>query len=164
MYGVQYTDRQWEQALRWRLGIQSPGPQQPCLNIKANEDPCGEVLDADGDHAVICACGPMRIARHNGLADLYADMIEEVGGIARREVFVPELTNQSEAWLDVWAYGIQELPDALLDVTVRHPGAQSYQPEASRQTGWAASRAEKDKKERYPTAAGREVWPIAHET
>ena len=106
----------------------------------------------------------MRIARHNGFADLYADIVEEVGGIARREVFVPEFTNQTEAWLDVWAYGIQELPDALLDVTVRHPGAQSYQPEASRQTGWASSRAEKDKKDRYPTAAGREVWPSAHET
>ena len=143
MYGVHYTDRQWELAIRWRLGIQARGPAQSCLNEKANEEMCGESLDADGDHAVICPCGPLRIARHNGLADLYADIIEEIGGIARREVFVPEFSSRAEAWLDVWAYGIQEMPDALLDITVRHPGAQSYLPEAARQDGYAASRAEK---------------------
>ena len=146
------------------LGIAYPGPAQPCSNTKADEEPCGEILDEHGDHAVICACGPLRIARHNGLADIYADIVEEIGGIARREVFVPEFTVHNEAWLGVWAYGVQELPDALLDITVRHPGAQSYQPEASRQTGFAAAQGEKDKADRYPTAAGREVWPIAHET
>ena len=92
----------------------------------------------------------MRIARHNGLADLYAGIVEEVGGIAQREVFVPELSSRNEAWLDVWAYGVLEIPDALLDITVRHAGSQSYQPEASKQTGLAAARGEKDKLDRYP--------------
>ena len=163
-YGVHYTDRQWAQALQWRLGMSAPGPIQPCRNMKANEELCGEVLDPGGDHAVICACGPMRIARHNDLADVYADITEEVGAIARREVFVPEFSGRTEAWLDVWAYGIQELPDALLDITVRHPGAQSYQPAAALQPGYAAARAESDKETRYAAAAGRKVWAIAHET
>lgn len=39
-------------------------------------------------------CGPMRIARHNGLPDIYADMVEEIGGVARREVYVPEFSQR----------------------------------------------------------------------
>ena len=146
------------------MGVLPPGPAQLCLNAKADGELCGDALDPDGNHAVICPCGPMRIARHNGLADIYADIIEEIGGVTRREVYVQEFSSTSEAWLDVWAYSVQELPDALLDITVRHPGSQSYQPEAARQGGHAAARGEKDKLDRYPAAGGREVWPTAYET
>ena len=163
-YGVHYTDRQWAEALQWRLGVVAPGCVQLCQNRKADEELCGELLDPEGCHAVICACGPMRIARHNDVADVYADIIEEVGAIARREVFVPEFSSARDAWLDVWAYGIHELPDALLDITVRHPGAKSYQPAAAQLPGFAAVRAEEDKTVRYQTSAGRKVWPVAHET
>ena len=68
------------------------------------------------------------------------------GGIARREIFVPELCrdvrDQKEAWLDVWIYGIPEIPDALVDVTVRHPRAERYRPAAEAQPGAAAARAD----------------------
>ena len=98
------------------------------------------------------------------MADICADTVEEIGGVARRDVFLPEFSANGEAWLDVWAYGVQELPDALLDITVRHPGSQSYQPEAATRSGHAAARGEKDKLDRHPPAGGRQVWPVAHES
>ena len=100
-HGVHYTDRQFEQAVRWRLGMLALGPVRSCLNTKADGEVCGEALDQHADHAVICPCGPMRVARHNGLAVIYADIVEEIGGVARREVFVPEFSAKGEAWLDV---------------------------------------------------------------
>ena len=102
--------------------------------------------------------------RHNDLADIYADIMEEIGGLARREVFVPEFSATQDAFLDVWAYGIHEVPDALLDITVRHPRAQSYFSAAVLEAGAVAAKAEKEKHDRYPSASGRSVLPVAHET
>ena len=124
-----------------------------------------QVLDADGDHAVECPTGPLRTLRHDGLSDIYAEIFEEIGAVARREVFVPEFsTARAEAWLDVWAYGVAELPDALLDITVRHPRAKRYQPAATRTAGHAAAQAEHEKRTAYPAAGGRGFLAIAHET
>ena len=121
-------------------------------------------LDDAGDHAVGCPCGPLCAFRHDELADIWADLFEQAGAIARREVFVPELTGKQEAWLDVWAFGLPELPDALLDITVRHPRAQRYRPASERHAGACAQRAEAEKRDRYPAAGGRAVIPIVHET
>ena len=69
-----------------------------------------------------------------------------------------------EAWLDVWGYGVAELPDLLLDVTVRHPRAGWYRDAAASTPSAAASAGEREKYDRYPASAGRAVWPVAHET
>ena len=122
------------------------------------------MLDSEGDHAVCCGTGPLRTHRHDGLADIYTKIFEEVGAVARREVFVPELTGVAEAWLDVWGYGLVELPDALLDITVRHPRASRYMPAAARVHGHAAEDAEDEKAAKYPPRGGRSVIAVAHET
>ncbi|CAE8618940.1 unnamed protein product [Polarella glacialis] len=135
------------------------------MNQRADEEMCGETLDCDGDHAVECGTGPLRKFRHDALADIYADILEEIGAVARREVFVPEFSAGAvEAWLDVWGYGVPELPDALLDITVRHPRAVRYQPAAARTAGHAAAQGEREKHATYPAAGGRSIWAIAHET
>ena len=162
--GVHYSDLQWAGAVGWRLGIPAPGPAVTCLNERRNGQPCNEHLDATGDHAVECGIGPLRTFRHDNLADAWADIFEETGALARREVFVQELSDTQEAWLDVWGYGISELPDALLDITVRHPKADRYQPGAASFWGHAAAKAEQEKHEKYPARMGRSVWAIAHET
>jgi hypothetical protein len=162
--GVSYTDRQWAAAVQWRLGITVPGPQTTCVNENYADECCGQPLDAAGDHAVDCPTGPLRNRRHDDLADIYADILEEVGAVARREVFVPELSTNAEAWLDTWGYGIQELPDVLLDITVRHPYATRYQPGASNHCGHAAIHSEREKERKYPPARGRSIWAVVHET
>ena len=161
---IHYTDKQWSEALRWRIGIATPGPSTTCMNQKLNEELCNEPLDAQGDRAASCGVGPLRTLRHDTLADIYADILDEVGAVVRREVFVPEFSLTEEAWLDVWSYGIPELPDLLLDITVRHPRASRYLPGAAQEHGSAARHAEIEKLRKYPAAHGRAVWPIAHET
>ena len=107
---------------------------------------------------------PQSPPRHNAIADDYAGIVEEIGAMARREVFVAEWSSQREAWLDVWVYGVLEMPDTLLDITVRHPRAERYQPGASEAEGHAAAKGEQEKVARYPSSGGRCVWPLAHET
>ena len=59
-------------------------------------------------------------------------------------------TEQSDAWLDVWAFGGLHVPELILDMTVRHPVVARYQPGASQRTGVAAAAGETDKQARYP--------------
>ena len=162
--GAYYSDREWTAAGRWRLGLPSVGPCGSCQNATLSADKCGEWLNEHGDHAVDCPCGPLRTFRHDDLADVYADVLEESGAIARREIFVPELSGSKEAWLDVWGYGLPEAPDLLLDVTVRHPRASRYRPASEREAGAACAKAVTEKADRYKAAAGRTVWTIPHET
>ena len=165
MEGVHFSDWQWSEALRWRLGFNPPGCAARCQNqAHGQQGVCGVPLDPDQDHAVDCESGPLRTRRHDALADAYADIVEECGALARREVFVQELTGTKEAWLDVWAYGVHGLADLLLDITVRHPGAARYRPRSEVVPGVAATAGEGDKYDRYPSAAGRSVWPVAYET
>ena len=101
--GITYSDRQWACALRWRLGVADTGPPQPCMNQGvASGEMCEEILDAQGDHAVECERGPLRNHRHNAIADDYAGIVEEIGAMAWREVFVAEWSSQREA---VWMCG-----------------------------------------------------------
>jgi hypothetical protein len=107
----------------------------------------------------------LRNFQHNDIADIYADIFEEIGAVARREVFVPEFSTAGvEAWLDVWAHGVPEVPDALLDITGRHPRAERYQPAAASVAGHTAAQAEREKFVTYPSAGGSSIWAVAHET
>ena len=162
--GTAFCDWQWSQALRWRIGNMQCTPVTICRNMKLNGEECRERTCPSGDHAVECPCGPLRTRRHDDLADVYADIFDEIGGIARREIFVPELSGTEEAWLDVWGYGVPELPDALLDVSVRHPRAGRYITAAAQHPGAAAAAGSRENRDKYPSRAGRCIWPVIHET
>ena len=124
---------------------------------------CGCPLGKHHNHALDCPVGPLRNRRHDDLADDYAGILEECGAIARREAFVPEFSARKEAWLDVWAYGIPEISDLLLDITVRNPLADKYCTAAAASAGATALVGQADKKTRYPTNGGRSVWPVVYE-
>ena len=114
-----------------------------------------------GDHAVCCRCGPMRIRRHNTMADHVADMIDNTGAHVRREAYVKEFcTAASDAYLDVWAFGGVHVDDLLVDVTIRHPMTDRCQPAASQTAGRAAEIGESDKQERYPPQGGRPCFCV----
>ena len=162
--GVAYTDREWAGAVRWRLGICFHGPVNTCRNVDLKGEQCGEELDAEGNHAVLCGTGPLRTLRHDCLADIYAAIFEDIGAVARREVYVQELSGTQEAWLDMWGFGVPELPDALLDITVRHPRAACYMPAAAWAFRYAAGAAGGEKEKKYAAAGGRRVIAVAHET
>ena len=160
-----FGDVVFTQILHWRLGVPSGIPVQRCCNMKANGDPCEDILDLHADHALICPCGPLRILRHNTYADELAGCIAETGAHVRREAWIGELANEhSDAVLDIWAFGTLDVSDLLIDVTLRHPMAATYQPVASRSVGHAASAGVQQKMQRYPAAGGRTVTPFAIET
>ena len=161
-----FTDEQFTEVLRWRLGCTQPELQARCQNFAASTgECCNEQLDAHGDHAVICSYGPLRIKKHDQYADYVAEILCETDAHVRREVWVKEFrTPAADAWLDVWAFGGMTIQDVLIDVTIRHPMATAYQPSASQEDGAAARNAEAAKVERYPTSGGRSVTPFAVET
>ena len=164
--GVGLTDREWSYAAKWRLGLVTASTGYTCGNLTRAQVRCGAQLDCAGDHSATCPSGPWRNQRHDGLCEVWADICEELGAQVRREAFIEELSRGTpqEAVLDVWAHGAADLPDLLLDITVRHPTCDLYMPAASAITGYAASRGEFEKQVRYPPVAGRSVWALAHET
>ena len=113
----------------------------------------------------MCECAPCRNFRHDDIAEVYADILEDTGASARREVFVPEFsTGSRDAFIDTWGFGTAELPDSLIDVTVRYPLADQYQPTASQTAGSAEEQAAKETLETYPPSNRRSVTTAAHET
>ena len=162
--GVALTDRQWSYGARFRLGLATAPVDFTCGNLTLADAPCGEPLDRFGDHAAGCNVGPWRNFRHSSLCDTWSDIFDELGAYVRREALVPEMCTSVDAVLDIWAFGITELPDLLADVTVRHPTTDLFMPTASEITGYAAGRGEAAKASRYPPAGGRVVLALAHET
>jgi hypothetical protein len=133
-----------------------------CRNVSYADAQCGDALDRDGDHGVICPTGPWRSFRHTSLCDEYAGIFDEVGAYVRREAYVEEMSREYDAILDAWA-GTAELPDLLADVTVRHPTCSHYMPAASAITGYAADHAEREKMRKHPPSQGHRIIPFAHE-
>ena len=165
-----FGDVVFSQILQWRLGTASSGPREPgsratCRNATHDGELCGEVLDADGDHAACCPCGPLRTKRHDELAEDLGEMIAETGAHVRREAAIIEFnTVEAEALMDLWAFGGREVHDLLVDVTIRHPAAPRYQPAAAASEGVAAAAVADEKHKRYPSKAGRCVRPFAAES
>ena len=161
--GAHFADWQWTEVVRWRLEVAALQAGIRCHNCTREGQRCAQILDAD--HAALCTVGPLEVRRHNDVAEAYGDVMQDdCGALVRREVYVPELSRTKEAWLDVWAYGVHGLPDLLLDVTIRHPRCERYLPNSSQIPGHAAAQAEKEKEDKYPSAAGRSAWPVAYET
>ena len=149
----------------WRLGLAPEAEATLCQNATAKGKVCDEVMCEYLDHAMCCSNGPLRIRRHEDIADSLADMIDETGAHVRREAYMKVFsTEAADAWLDIWAFGGMHLPELIIDVTVRHPVVARYQPNASSQPGAAAAEAEADKQARYPPAGGRSVSAFAVET
>ena len=79
----------------------------------------------------------------------------------RREAFLKAFsTSDGDAFLDICAFGGLQVPEVVLDVTVRHPAVAQYQPGSSQRPGMAAAAAEEDKQKLYPPAGGRQVIPM----
>ena len=147
-----YNDEEFVEVLRWLLDLVNQGITTVCRNLAAKTmTECGEELDSFGDHAATCLYGPLRIKRHDNIADCLSDMVTETGAHVRREAYVRAFsTPASEAWLDIWAFAGLRIQDLLVDVTIRHPMASAYHPAASRNDSAAAEQAEQAKLERYP--------------
>ena len=165
--GTNLTDAEWRTATRYRLGIPLGPRTYHCQNRATDPDAlrptCGKRLGGYGCHALCCSYGPLRNTHHNEMADLVARMSQEAGATVTRETPIREFQTDRLAILDVTAFGIAEIVDLIVDVTVRHPTCAKYG-RTDLETERAATMAEAEKQQRYPPAAGRRVTTLAVET
>jgi hypothetical protein len=78
--GLKFEPEDFITALKWWLGMEVSARCDVC-------PACGaEALDPLGDHAVCCAVGPSRIARHNLVNDAWCDVLGDVGLRHQKEV------------------------------------------------------------------------------
>ena len=162
---VHFADRPFAAVLRLRLGMAlfPPTANRTCRNVTAAGKGCNAQLTSDGHHALVCPTGPLRNRRHNNICDHVADIISKIGGLARRECYVASFSRGRDAILDVCATGVQEVPDLIMDITVRHPLSHPSLHQAASVDAVTAIRAEADKLARYPSTGGRIVVPFAFE-
>ena len=98
-----FTDEQFTEVLRWRPGCVAAPRQAHCKNFAAStHETCNEPLDGHGDHAVICAHGPLRIKKHNNYTDVLADIACETDAHVRCEACIKEFsTPRADTWPDI---------------------------------------------------------------
>ena len=65
--GLKFAPWEFQVALKWWLGIPLFPKGAKCQLVSMEGRACGADLDEFGDHAVKCATGPTRIARHDGV-------------------------------------------------------------------------------------------------
>ena len=120
--------------------------------------------------------GGRRKRTHDGLRDLYGDLLPSAGYAALREQHVPAWDRQrrrrngqwttERAVLDLRLEAPPDAPVTYLDMVVAHPCTATYLHGAAGEGGYAASQCEAGKPGRYPPNAnvrGRLV-PLAVET
>lgn len=157
-----FADEAFTEIVRWRLGIPAQTHAALCQNVTAAGVVSEEVMNPHCDSAMACSIGPLRIKRHDDVADCLADIIDECGAHVRRETYMKNFsTEASDAWLDIWVFGGLHVPELILDMTVCHPVVARYQPRVSQRAGTAAAIA---KQGRCAQAQGRKNIVFAMET
>ena len=85
------------------------------------EGTCGAEMDALGDHAVTCKCGPSRSARHDAVNNTWAFALKGAGLSVKTEVFTdPDTMRRSaDTLVDRWEYGRSVAHDWVVSHTLQ---------------------------------------------
>ena len=78
-------------------------------------------MDALGDHAVTCKCGPSRIARHDAVNNTWAFALKGAGLSVKTEVFTDPGTmrRSADTLVDRWEYGRSAAHDWVVSHTLQ---------------------------------------------
>jgi ubiquitin carboxyl-terminal hydrolase 44/49 len=106
--GLKMDKPEFSVALRWWLGAPVL-PDNPCPALRTDGTACGETLDPFGDHAVMCPCGPSRMARHDAVNWAWLRSLKAVGFHVTPEVHVDPCSKRRSAdtLVDNWMHGSQ---------------------------------------------------------
>ena len=111
--GLHLRGQEFVVAVKCRIGL-------PIFNSAGKCPACNKDSDKLGDHALVCAFGGERIARHNSLRDALHSTAAEAGLAPMKEgrALLPGTDKRpADIFIPHWAGGL----DAALDVTVTHP-------------------------------------------
>ena len=115
--GLKMTSACFSTSLKWILG-DTICPPQNCPEKTITNKKCDRPLDPWGDHAVTCATGPSRIARHDLLNTTWLAAMKTAGLHARAEVQVDPDTHKRAA--DTFVYNWNNGNPAAHDWMVTH--------------------------------------------
>ena len=113
--GLKFDKQEFVALLRWWLGLSVLLPD-PCPEPK-----CPHSLDIWGDHAVVCPCGPSRIARHDAVNHVWAHCLKSAGFHVTKEVHCdPDSQRRSaDTLVDSWQFGRQCAHDWIITHTLQ---------------------------------------------
>jgi len=113
--GLKFDKNEFIALLRWWLGLSILLPE-PCPEPK-----CTHSLDVWGDHAVMCPCGPSRIARHDAVNNVWAHCLKSAGFYVTKEVHCdPDSQRRSaDTLVDCWLFGRQCAHDWVITHTLQ---------------------------------------------
>ena len=158
--------------LRDRLRLDVCPPGAFCKHRAQNGTVCGVPLDGRGKHCLKCDIGPTRVARHDGMRDVTAELHPKITGyVACKEQRVtawdrhnPRTGLLEEARLDVATRDAASGRKIFLDtcVTCAHCGFEPRQRARAKKDGVAAADAVRGKRRRYPPEGG-ELVPLIFE-
>ena len=115
--GLKFDRDEFLALVKWWLGLPVYAGQQGMALI-CPEAHCEEVMDAKGDHAVMCPYGPSRTARHDGVNKVWAATLKSAGMSVKVEQMIePDSKRRSaDTLVDGWEFG----RSAAHDWTVGH--------------------------------------------
>ena len=131
--GLHLRGQEFVVAVKCRIGL-------PIFNSAGKCPACNKDSDMLGDHALVCAFGGERIARHNSLRDALHSTAAEAGLAPMKEgrALLPGTDKRpADIFIPHWAGGL----DAALDVTVTHPLQDATRAGAATTAGFALNKA-----------------------
>eukprot|EP00969_Alexandrium_andersonii_P349654 15431538-Alexandrium_andersonii.AAC.1 len=165
------TDPAARDSLRRRMALPAltkSNSTGSCQHRRNDGQPCGDPLDPEGHHGCSCAVGGGTGRRHDAIRDRIARRIAlSTGAAVHKEQYIPSLDAVNRQ--GVVRRGRADLVVAragktyMIDLTIATPWSTNAASEraASRHPGWAAQKAEDEKRRRYP---GGVITPLAIET
>ena len=159
--GVAFMDDEFVVALRMRLRLPVCA-DIPCARhaIRSGRR-CGQALDPDGHHAVLCKLCGLSTVLHDACCRRLWQAAKQSGALALREQVIPELADpvRKEPRVDIETWGLPNEMRGLYDFTICAPFAVRYGSGAT-----AVAAAEARKRREYPSVAGLAVTGIAADT
>ena len=157
-----FNSAHWRAAFRQRLGILCAPPSLTCqlrgagASSRTEDDSCGQALDPQLRHPLLCKVGPARMRPHKAMAAVVAVSLRSSGAKVDLERVWPSLYRWEhnvciKAIMDVVAWWPGSCQSRLINVTVRCPHADRYHRTAER-AGVPADAGEREKRRRYGAA------------
>ena len=163
--GFKFDRDEFLALLKWWLGVPLY-TQQEGSNAVCPEGKCGAAMDLMGDHAVVCAHGPSRISRHDGVNRTWAFALKGAGFAVKMEVYTDPGTmrRSADTLVDGWEFG----KSAAHDWVVGHVLQKSAVDGANRKDPDFVLRQSESRKDSYAKqrcqSRGLDFVPLAMDT
>ena len=145
---ISLSDADFRTSARFRLGLDIPSCQLSSRCI------CGQDLDADGSHAMVCNRGPQRSHRHDSLVRAFGNILREANATVEYEVslaskgVVSTTLPDKDGRMDL-VFRQDTGGSCFADVSVVHPSCKTYIEQSVKVEGFSAKQGAVRKNSKY---------------